>query len=171
MSALAPSHPTAGRRIDGTHATTRSEGPRFVGELNLRRRYIDSGHIAGRFSHPLKDVYDKLRIMEAWADGWNGFGARAPTHTAIESARVWISRMYSEVVNAGKPWRSPFVTADVDGEVLLEWRTKTKELTIYIDEEETTYIKDLGPEVGSEMIDGDASTPRARRELWAWFTE
>lgn len=170
MSPLAPS-PAVGRRSEGTRAVTRPEGPRFIDELNLRDRYINSGHIAGSFSRPLWDVYDKLRSMEAWVDGWNGYAAKAPTQASIENARAWISRMYSETANSGKPWRDPFVTADVDGEVLFEWRTKTKDLSIYIDEDETTYIKDLGPEVGSEMLDGDASTPRARRELWTWFTE
>lgn len=168
---LAPPRPTNGHRSEGTRAVTRSEGPRFIDELDLTDRYINSGHIAGSFSQPLWDVYNKLRSMEAWTDGWNGYAARAPTQAAIEKARVWISQMYSEVVNSGQPWRDPFVTADVDGEVLFEWRTATKDLSIYIDENETTYIKDLGPEVGSEMVDGDASTARVRRELWTWFTE
>ncbi len=170
MSPLAP-YPVTGRRSEGTHAATRSEGPRFIDALGLKDRYIHSGHITRNFSQPLEDVYDKLHIMETWADGWNGYAARAPTQAAIENARAWISQMYSEVENSGKPWRDPFVTADVDGEVLLEWRAKTKSLSIYIDEDEITYIKDLGPEVGSEMIDGDASTPSARSSLWAWFTE
>lgn len=171
MSPLAPPHPTTGRRSEGTRAVTRSKGPRFVNELDLRDRYINPGHIAGRFSRPLWDVLDKLRSMEGWDDGWNGFAAKAPTQASIQKARVWIGRMHSEIENSGKRWLDPFVTADVDGEVMFEWRTKTKDLSIYIDEDETTFIKDLGPEVGSEMVDGDASTPKARRELWAWFTE
>jgi hypothetical protein len=150
---------------------TRREGPRFIDELGLRDRYINAGHIAGRFSRPLWDVLAKLRDMEGWVDGWNGFAAKAPTQASIEKARAWILQMHSEIANSGERWLDPFVTADVDGEVLFEWRTKTKDLSIYVDENETTYIKDLGPEVGSEMTDGDASTPRARRELWAWFTE
>lgn len=170
MSALAPSYP-AGRRSESTHAATLFEGPRFMEDLNLKRRYVDSGHLAGRFARPLKDVYAKLRSMEDWSDGWNGYAARAPTTAALNEARKWITRMHAEVVLSGKPWQDPFVTADVDGEVLFEWRTKTKDLSIYIDENETTFIKDLGPEVGSEMVDGDASAPKARRELWAWFTE
>lgn len=171
MSPLAPPRPTTDRSSEGTRAVTRSEGPSFVDELNLRDRYINSGHIAGRFSRPLWDVFDKLRSMESWDDGWNGFAAKAPTQASIRKARAWILEMYSEVTSSGQRWLDPFVTADVNGEVLFEWRTTTKDLSIYIDENETTFIKDLGPEIGSEMIDGDASTPKTRRELWAWFTE
>lgn len=167
MSALAR-YSAASHKHEVTRAMTSPGGPRLLDKTDSS--YIASGQIAGDFRQPLWNIYDRLRTIETWTDGWNGYEALAPSQKTIENARAWISQMYLEIPDTGMRWKDPYVTADVDGEVLLEWRAKDKSLFIYIAEDEATYIKDLGAEVGSEMIDGDASTSQSRRKLWEWFT-
>lgn len=114
---------------------------------------------------------DKIVDLLTWPEGWNGYDVAAPNPNAVRHALSWIGYMYKDALTTGNEWREPHVTADEDGDVMFEWWNGEKGLTVYVSEEGASYIRDWGPNITSEMDDGEASTPESRRMLWAWLAD
>lgn len=93
-----------------------------------------------------------------------------PKHEAIGRALVWIEDLYEDTLTTGKRWIAPNVVADADGNVVFEWWEDQKKLTIYIHPETVEYVKVWGPDIFSEMENGEAEGIEARRMLWNWLT-
>jgi len=111
----------------------------------------------------------ELYNLSTWPEGWNGYDARAPELEAIQYAAWWINVFYGEVADLHLDWSEPNVTASAEGEVAFEWRHGTKNLTIYIGNQSTEYLKDWGADINTEMEDGYADSPNIRRSLWKWL--
>lgn len=55
----------------------------------------------------------------------------------------------------GLQWCEPHVTASIEGDPVFEWWRGKKKLTIYFHERSAEYVKVWGPNVHSEMEDGE----------------
>lgn len=122
------------------------------------------------FSTPLDETLDQLAKLKTWERGWNGYDVDAPNLESIRAAELWIKKMYNDVFFSLKSWQSPHITASEDGEVLFEWWHGDKGLSVYIESSSRTYfIKDWGPDIVSQMEDGEANSSNIRRNLWSWL--
>ncbi len=116
-----------------------------------------------RFDNMLAEVYNLL----LWQNNWNGYGASAPKPDAISHAASWISNFYHSIT--GLDWRSPNVTAGPQGEVVFEWWKDAKKLTVYVSGQNVEYVQVWGPNIRTDMFDGDAQSIETCRELWSWL--
>ena len=119
---------------------------------------------------PLNETLTKLKSLLNWGAGWNGYDSLAPNPDAVLHAENWIVRLFLEVADLGRVWIKPNVIADADGEVVFEWWNGPKKLTVYIGDESAEYIQVGGPDIHSEMSDGDAEPMSVCRSLWLWLT-
>ncbi len=115
------------------------------------------------FNNTLEEVYNLL----TWQDDWNGYGASAPRLDAILYATSWISNFYTLVTDSD--WSNPNVTAGAQGEVVFEWWNGPKKLTVYVSDQNAEYVQVWGPDIYTDMADGDAKSIEVCRELWAWL--
>lgn len=111
----------------------------------------------------------EIHELLTWPDGWNGYSALAPKHSAVQYADHWIELFYQEVIESGQNWMKPNVTASAEGEVVLEWWHGDKGLTIYLGNQSAAYLKDWGADINTEMEDGYANSPSIRLALWEWL--
>ncbi len=131
-----------------------------------------SGDAIGSFVRPVGAIAKTLAdldVLHTWDDGWNGYDAAAPNPKAIIRARHWIMGLYSQVLLSSHRWMEPNVTADSGGEVVFGWWCGKKELTIYVTGESAEYMRVWGPNVASDMSEGDAGPVLARLALWQWL--
>jgi hypothetical protein len=108
---------------------------------------------------------DELRKLE---DNWNGYNVSAPQHEAIAFAKQWVEKTY---LILPKLWTIPHVTANEDGEVVLEWSKGKKRLLVYISDQDAGYIMAWGPSITSEMTDGEAMSEQSRGQILAWLLD
>jgi hypothetical protein len=112
----------------------------------------------------------QIRALRAWKAGWNGYDALAPDPDAVTHALEWIQKMYKDVRDSGRAWIAPNVTASADGDVVFEWWSGEKKLTVYVSAQEAEYVTVAGPDIFADMGDGDTQTAESRRTLWVWLT-
>ncbi len=117
----------------------------------------------------LSATIEEIRRLRRLSSGWNGYDVKAPDFGAVENAVTWIKDMYEDALKTGKGWRKPHVTADENGDVTFEWWNGGKGLTVYVSEQEASYITDYGSAIVHEMEDGPASTSEERQGLWLWL--
>ena len=129
---------------------------------------------AERFAEIERDgvtpALDRLSALRERAAGWNGYDALAPDREAIAFAETWLVGLYQQVTAHGAPWLAPHVTSSAEGEVVFEWWNDPRKLTVYCTAEDANYVKAWGPDMVTQMEDGDATSPAARQQLWMWLT-
>lgn len=122
------------------------------------------------FGAPFWGTWNALGALLSWRAGWNGYDAAAPNHQAIGHAFVWIEDLYEDTLTTSKRWMTPSVVADAHGNVVFEWWEGQKKLTIYIHPDTVEYVKVWGPDIFSDMEDGEVKGAEDRRMLWNWLT-
>ena len=113
----------------------------------------------------------ELAALSSWREDWNGYGAAAPNHEAIGRALLWVEDLHEDTLTTKRGWRDPHVVADAHGNVVFEWWEGRKKLTIYVHPNTVEYVKVWGPNIFSDMEDGEARGTEDRRALWRWLTE
>ncbi|HYT41152.1 MAG TPA: hypothetical protein VEP90_02295 [Methylomirabilota bacterium] len=113
------------------------------------------------------DILVEIGNLLTWQDGWNGYDIPAPRLSAIMHATSWISKFYYLVT--GLDWISPNVTAGSQGEIVFEWWRGVKKLTVYISNRNAEYVQVWGPDINTDMNDGDAEPIETCRMLWVWL--
>jgi hypothetical protein len=104
-----------------------------------------------------------------WGTTWSDYNAPPPTPTTVGRAQQWITDLYHEVLDGGRTWDDPLITANEQGEAMFEWQHGERRLTIYVTETETNYSKTWGTPPDFEFEDGIAVTPETRESLWVWL--
>ena len=104
-------------------------------------------------------------------DNQHGEELTIPNHISIEKAKIWLSQMQALIAQNNFTWFSPNITADHDGNIVVEWADGQKRLCVYISENCAWYIKAWGPDILNEMLDGDANTPEERLNVLKFFQE
>jgi hypothetical protein len=112
----------------------------------------------------------RIRLVQGREEGWNDYDALPPERDAVVYAMAWLRELFREIEDAGLPWLQPHVTSSAEGEIVLQWWNDPKRLTIYFSAHEVTYIKSWGPDIETEMEDGDAASATSRARLWEWLT-
>lgn len=123
------------------------------------------------FGEPHWKTREEILSLSSWPEGWNGYDAAAPNPDAVRHAFSWIEDLYEDISTTKRGWISPHVVADADGNVVLEWWEGRKKLTIYVHPETVEYIKVWGPDIFSDMEDGEVGGAEDHRALWRWLTE
>jgi hypothetical protein len=127
-----------------------------------------------RLAEPERDgvtsVLDRLAALRERAAGWNGYDALAPDRAAIAFAEAWLAGLHEQTAAQRAPWLAPHVTSSAEGEVVFEWWNDPRKLTVYCTAEDASYVKVWGPDMVTQMEDGDATSPAARQQLWMWLT-
>lgn len=123
------------------------------------------------FNDPVWRTRAEILDLKDWREGWNGYNAAAPDPDAVRYASFWIGELYEDALATGKRWLEPHVIADAHGNVVLEWWEGRKKLTIYISPEIVEYVKVWGPDIFSDMEDGEVEGTEDHRTLWRWLTE
>jgi hypothetical protein len=113
----------------------------------------------------------RLQALRQREANWNGYGALPPEPQAVAFAEAWLTALYKEVQERGAPWLTPHVTSSAEGEIVFEWWIDPKKLTVYCTADDANYVKVWGPDMVTEMEDGDATAPEAREQLWAWLID
>lgn len=129
----------------------------------LEERLGDLSHIE------LSPTLSRLRALVEREEGWNGYDAPPPDATAIALAETWLADLYRQVKEQGGQWHAPHVTSSPEGEVVFEWWNDPRKLTLYCTATESYYVKVWGPDMVTQMEDGDAAPSETRRDLWRWL--
>jgi hypothetical protein len=123
------------------------------------------------FRTPLDETIDDIRALLTWPEEWDGYQV-APSGDAVSRAQSWIKSLYEEVEDAptgSREWIAPLVVADAHRNVVFEWWEGQKKLTVYVTPIGVEYVKVWGPDIFSEMDDGDIKGAEDRRTLWRWL--
>jgi hypothetical protein len=113
-------------------------------------------------TQPTKLALERLRLLVA---DWDGFESEQPNHDAISLA---IQSLPDLVRGAEKvaEWSLPHVSANEDGEVIMEWWLGHKKLTIFVGPTKMDYLFTWGDRIDQDMVDGEFLT-EAFPALWA----
>jgi predicted DNA-binding ribbon-helix-helix protein len=112
----------------------------------------------------------QIQALRTREEGWNGYDALPVDPHGITSAEAWLRALHQEALTAGAAWIEPHVTSSAEGEVVLQWWNDPKRLTVYFSAAEATFIKSWGPDIETEMEDGDTASAASRDRLWEWLT-
>jgi hypothetical protein len=123
------------------------------------------------FGEPHWRTRTEIVALLSWPEGWNSYNAAAPNPDTIGHALSWIEDLYENTLTIDRGWIAPHVVADAHGNVVLEWWEGRKKLTIYVYPKTVEYVKVWGPDIFSEMEDGEVEGAEDHRALWRWLTE
>lgn len=109
------------------------------------------------------ELHQRLDRLESLKDNWDGYGSMSPNKSAVEQARQFLEEIRR---NAG--WQAPHISASEAGEIVFEWWSGDRKLTIYIGAESLAYVKSWGPNLEDEMEDGPLTGDEFLHQ-WAWL--
>lgn len=121
------------------------------------------------FRTPLDETLDDINALLGWPEEWDGY-QMAPSRESVMNAFGWIKRLYGDLLATGERWLGPLVGADAHGNVVFEWWEDHKKLTVYVRPETVEYIKVWGPDIFSDMEDGEVERAEDHQALWHWLT-
>jgi len=158
---------TIGSR-DRFYGDSRSVASFFSG-LNTPVVLETTSVVEGGIGDILHTTMTRINNLLMRQDGWNGYDVPAPNWRAIALASEWIVWMYLAAADAQYSWADPNVTSGADGEVVFEWWHGSRKLTIYVSPETVEYVQVWGPDVNTQMEDGEAESFSACQALWSWL--
>ena len=77
----------------------------------------------------LAETRQQVFDLQYLPEGWNGYEAAAPSAATVRLALHWLVSCYASCQDNEVRWHAPVVTAGVEGEVMLIWRTGDFTLT------------------------------------------
>ncbi|TNF28007.1 MAG: hypothetical protein EP329_18665 [Deltaproteobacteria bacterium] len=109
----------------------------------------------------------RIDTLRAWQSNWDGFGSPAPSGPAITRAKELVAEAFATPI--GSEWTVPMVSADEDGNVVLEWWCDgPNRLSLFVSDEATEYVRSWGEHISQEMDEGALSGGLELRELIRW---
>jgi hypothetical protein len=101
---------------------------------------------------------------------WDFRGSDAPRKTAVNLASELVKTLNERVVAAAESrFTTASVSADEDGNVVLEWWHGAKKLALHIpDDAPAQYVKVWGPRIDVDMEEGELED-REFHLLWRWL--
>jgi hypothetical protein len=149
--------PWEARTDSVTHDTTLEEQIRALADKFDSHRAV------------LSDLARRIDALRTWGEEWEDYDAAPPATPTIGLADEWSKRLYLDVLDIGRPWLDPLVTAGEGGEVMFEWQLRGRRLTIRVSEAGVEYSKLWGTAPSLHFEDGIADTRQRRQSLWAWL--
>jgi hypothetical protein len=148
--------------LDATGAT--AFNPESYRRLTPRHLAIDALPIE------LVEILAQLDALIGRSPGWTGYDVAAPKTSSILQAKAWIREMYEDVRRFGGDWTTPLTTVDEFGDIVFEWWHGSRKITVYVTPETVEYIKVSGPNMHTDMEDGELRTREDRQNLWHWLS-
>lgn len=98
-------------------------------------------------------------------------GWRVPTPLTQSTARTVLAQLLRVVERAGLHWKHPHISGGPSGTVAIEWWSRPRDLTLYIDGESIRLVRSWGTSIAHEMSDGtlDPNDAVALLNLWRWL--
>ncbi len=121
------------------------------------------------YAPPLAALSLRITSLLSWPKEWDGY-QMAPSRESVMNAFRWIKRLHEDVPAMGEEWLDPLIGADAHGNVVFEWWKDHKKLTVYVHPEVIEYVQVWGPDIFSDMEDGEVEGEEDRRALWHWLT-
>ncbi|MFV8628543.1 hypothetical protein ACNRDB_03490 [Ralstonia pseudosolanacearum] len=113
---------------------------------------------------PAKRALESLRALD---DDWDGFGSDKPKESAINAALVILPELFASAEQLGG-WTLPNISANEGGEVVFEWRSENKKLSLFIKGDGTDFLMAWGAHMEHDMADG-ALAVGGFADLWQWL--
>jgi hypothetical protein len=120
------------------------------------------------YVEPLAALSLRITNLLLWPREWDGY-QMAPSRESVMRAFRWIEDLYEDVPAMGEEWIDPLIVADAHGNVVFEWQNGNNRLIVYVSPETVEYLKASGPDIWSDMDDGEVTTPEDRQDLWRWL--
>lgn len=95
--------------------------------------------------------------------------ARGASVSATNRATSWLKNMYDNLVSKSLKWQMPHINVSPEKEVVFEWWSNGRKLTIYFSDENAVLIKVWGPNIDTEMNEGDAEDLAEAIDAWKWL--
>lgn len=111
----------------------------------------------------------KLNALQGLPENWDGVGSAKPNPLAISNAMNWLEQIYQQIVSTELEWRTPYISASEEGEVVFEWWRGDHKLTIYFRAGSAEFIQVWGAHIKNEMADGQLEAVGIR-SLWKWLS-
>jgi hypothetical protein len=89
--------------------------------------------------------------------------------TLTRAAR-WLAWLRGAVAWLEGKWYEPHVTVSPEYELVCEWWIGDRKLTVYFSDEHAEFIKVWGPDIETEMAEGNAEDKTATLTAWQWLT-
>lgn len=119
------------------------------------------------FREPFRDAQDEVLDLRALRENQSESRSVADVEKAALS---WIEDMYFTALETKNAWIDPHVSPDAHGNIVFEWWKGEKKLTVYVSPNAKEYVKVWGPDIFSEMEDGDIEKEDSQA-LWRWLTD
>lgn len=118
-------------------------------------------------------LHQRLDEIAKLPENWDGYGSLPPDGSAVANARQFLEDLFQQTVaeiedRGPAHWQPPHISASEHGEIVFEWWSGDRKLTVYIGREQPTYIKSWGPHVVNDMEDGMIYEGDVY-SLWAWL--
>ncbi len=134
---------------------------------NIYKIYINS-----KISE-LESCLTKLNHIKNYQNNWDGYNAKQPGQLAINNTQNLLKRIFSLSYDASMNWSSPYISADSEGNIVLEWwGINNKKITLYVGAKENyiEYLKSSNDKI-NEMEDGEIQNFNLNCyvELFSWL--
>lgn len=139
----------------------------YIPQLSLREetlRRFQWGH----FLLLRAGFKEKLQILSAREDNWDGKESTKPNRNTLNRAHTTLDEFLVAIIDRGRVWRTPFLSSDEDGHITVAWKNGKHELHIDISEDSEEYIKVWGTNIEHEMHVGFLK-PSEYVTLWDWL--
>lgn len=89
----------------------------------------------------LCDFIYSIESLRSWTENWDGHGSAKPKSKSIDNALKWGKYIYSLIAETNGDWRRPFISADEEGDVVLEWWYQDRKLTLDITKTDVSFTE------------------------------
>jgi len=102
----------------------------------------------------LMNAFQRLDSLSRLPPNWDSYNAEKPNINAIKQTKLFLQN-YIEIFNFPSNFilKDPNITANSEGDVVMEWWCNDKKLSFYISPEQVAYIKVAGERL-EDMEDG-----------------
>lgn len=122
----------------------------------------------------LESLGKKIEDLSQWEDNWDGHGSKKPKVSSLRKAIRFLTRIFNLSYYQGLLLSQPSISTDEEGDIVCEWWSGTKKLTVDISMNSTEYTKitDLDQIPKFEM--GEIDNSYQEKEIYSlsiWLME
>ena len=107
-----------------------------------------------QISDSLNQFITEIDLLVSWSKNWDGNNAAKPRINSIKNAKLWGKQIYTLAVKNEYEWRKPFISADEEGNVVLEWWYKDRNLTLDISANEVFFSETRNADSSPKITTG-----------------
>ncbi|MCA3268752.1 MAG: hypothetical protein INF44_00210 [Thalassospira sp.] len=107
-----------------------------------------------RIRAALEQFINEIDSLNSWPKNWDGNNSAKPKMNSIKNAKIWGKEFYALAVKNEYEWRKPFVSADEEGNVVLEWWYKDRNLTLDLSGNEAIFSETRNADSSPKITTG-----------------